>query len=483
MKDGRLAFVNNVVSENGTTPGEAVPAIAIHNEFSDTSDPSQRDIIRNNSFYENDGPAILSSGNGVDINSNIFVEGVDPVVADQSTTVDPLLRYNIFWDTDILLVDDDADSIKVLRTIIDTLEQVTTPTVFIVPDIVLDSPDTLLLIGETHDFFIDVGAYREFYGFEALEIPAGVDEDTVNVAGRVRWTPAIADTGRYQIRVNVKDPSKIDHLLSYPLRVAETEPGTTPKPPVLQFSFMPDTTGAIDDLNALDPLFSTAASAGSNQYADPELLSPASPFRNFILDGTSPAIDGGYPVVALDDINNTPNDVGSTGGPANAGNQASGAYDELEITSLPDTVAKGGQTYVFDVTTSPLTTIQRVDVLQGPATMASVFNGERPPIEWVPTIADTGSFLVGIFVTGTNVEGAGSTSASASSRRMRRRSSPALPSRAPSRTRPTATRCWLPTPMGTASPSVSSAVPKGLPWTRAESSAGLQPRVMWERRR
>ena len=406
VEDGRLIFVNNVVSENGTTPGDAVPALTVHNEFSDTSDPSQRDVIRNNTFHDNDGPTILSSGNGVDLNSNIFVEGVEPVVIDQSTTVDPLFRYNIFWDSDIILVDDDADSIKVLRTIVDTLEQEAAPAaVFLVPDVVLDSPDTLLLIGETHDFFIDVGALREFYEFEALEIPAGVDEDTVNVAGRVKWTPAIADTGRYQIQVNVKDFSKIDHLLSYPLRVAETEPDTTPKPPVLQFSFMPDTTGAIDDLNALDPLFSTAASAGSNQYADPELVNPTSPFRNFIMHGSSPGIDGGYPVVTLDDINNTPNDVGSGGGPANTGNQASGVYDELEITSLPDTVAKGGQTYVFDVTTSPTTTVQRVDVLQGPATMASVFNGERPPIEWVPTVADTGSFLVGIFVTGTNVEG------------------------------------------------------------------------------
>ena len=417
VKDGRLRFFNNIVSENGMFPGEDVPLIELANEFDDTSDPDQRDFIRNNTFFDNDGPTILSSGNGLDLSSNIFQEGVEAVVVDQSATADPVFRYNIFWDSDILFVDEEMDSIKVERTVRDTIvkEQPGIPSfelVYTIPDFVLFEPDTLIIFteGETtsevHDYFIDVGDFRDFWEFKALSVPEGVDPSVVVDEGRVTWAPTIADTGRYQIEVEIKDPSKIDNLLTYPLRVVTVWPPLElpPIPPIIDFSFVADTTGAINGLNALTPAFGTAASAGSNLYADPLLISPEPPFRNFILNGGSPGIHGGDPTVLFDDVNKTPNDVGFQGGPTNGGGPNSGTFAEIEITTLPDTVAKAGETYTYPLETDPVVTIQRVDILQGPPTMAAAF-GTLPPIDWVPTDADAGTFLVGVIVTVTNDEG------------------------------------------------------------------------------
>ena len=416
VKDGRLRFFNNKVSDSGTFAGEDVALIELDNEFADTSDPDQRDFIRNNTFYDNNGPTVLSSGNGLDLNSNIFVEGVEPIVIDQSATVDPVIRHNIFWDSDILFVDDELDSIKVARTVRDTTveEQPAVPPielVYIIPDFVLAEPDTLIIFTEgvtpeVHDFFIDVGDFRSFWGFTALNVPEGVDVDIVNDEGRVTWAPTIADTGHYQIEVTINDPSKIDNLLSYPLNIATVwpPPELPPIPPVVEISFVADTTGAMTELNALEPAFGTAASSGSNLYVDPLLAKPEAPFRNFIPLGGSLAIHGGDPTVLYDDVNTTPNDVGYLGGPANAGNPASGVFSEIEITTLPDSVAKAGQTYAFPLEVNPAITIQRVDILQGPPTIAAAF-GKPPPIEWVPTDADAGTFLVGVNVTVTNDEG------------------------------------------------------------------------------
>ena len=416
VKDGRLRFFNNKVTENGTFAGEDVPLIEIDNEFDDTSDPDQRDFIRNNTFHDNNGPTVLSSGNGLDLNSNIFIEGVEPIVIDQSATVDPVIRHNIFWDTDILFVDDELDSINVARTVRDTTvqEQPVVPPielVYTIPDFVLSEPDTLIIFSEgvtpeVHDFFIDVGDFRDFWEFKALSLPAGIDASIVDSEGRVTWAPTIADTGHYQIEIEIKDPSKIDNLMSYPLNIATVWPPLPlpPIPPVVEISFVADTTGALTRLNALTPAFGTAASAGSNLYVDPLLINPEAPFRNFIPLGGSPAIHGGDPTVLYDDSNTTTNDVGYLGGPTNAGNPTAGVFTEIDITSLPDTVVKAGETYTYALVVNPAATIQRVDILQGPPTMAAAF-GKPPPINWVPTDADAGLFLVGTIVTVSNAEG------------------------------------------------------------------------------
>ena len=204
VKDGRLRFFNNTVSGNGMFPGEDVPLIELANEFDDTSDPDQRDFIRNNTFVDNDGPTILSSGNGLDLSSNIFQEGVEAVVVDQSATADPVFRYNIFWDSDILFVDEEMDSIKVELTVRDTIvpEQPGIPSfelIYTIPDFVLFEPDTLIIFTEgvtpeVHDYFIDVGDFRDFWEFKALSVPEGVD-----TSGRRRRGPRHlgADDRRY----------------------------------------------------------------------------------------------------------------------------------------------------------------------------------------------------------------------------------------------------------------------------------------------
>ena len=408
QEGGRLKFNNNVVRYNGA-PGGDTPLIDIHNTFADTF---QRDVIRNNTFYLNETPAILTSGNRTDISSNIFSgtagSGVPAIV--DSAAVGPLVRYNLFWDTDILLIEG-QDSIKVERVIRDTttLEELGVQ----VPDFVTNEPDTVAQVESLYEYDIEVEGNKPFYRFTPLTLPAGVSTDLLKNDGIIRWTPAEADTGRHEIRVEIITSSGGLGYLTYNVRVytPESFPDTTSQGPQVTVTFVPDTTGAIDSLNLADPVFSSAASAGDNLYGDPLFLNTT--ISRFEILAGSPGRDAGNPVIALwDPLQGgriRRNDIGHTGGPINSGLPAIGTHNELTLQALPDSVAtegvpwtydptvlEGGTFYVADVIRD--TTLPRIPMLP-PPTLTSVFGaGKKPPFTWTPTLADTGTYLIGIHV-------------------------------------------------------------------------------------
>ena len=393
VEDGHLRFFNNeIVGGSDQVPGVAV--VEVHNSLADTS---QRDEVRNNTFFNNKGPAIRTSSSRIDINSNIFSEQASPAIVDESTVDDPLIRFNIFWKPEILFISDTADSIKLTRTIVDTLtlEEAGVK----VPSFVRDIPDTLMTLGETYDFFIDVGNLRRFFIFSPLQLPTGVSSDEVATLGQITWTPTAADLGRSLVQVEIRSPQGLIDTLDYPIHVftVQTFPDTVDPGPIIRRTFVPDTTGALDNLNSLVPAFSSAASAGANLLVDPGLVSVG--INNFALDPASLAIDSGDSTIALKDRRpgGGRNDRGSKGGPGNTGSPESGSFDEPVITFLPDSIAVEGQPYTYDAILDGGERVAFVDLIQGPPTMGSVFGGGTP-ITWVPTLADTGSFFIGIVV-------------------------------------------------------------------------------------
>ena len=531
-QDGRLQFSNNVVRNNGSSH-DAVAVVEIHHTFADTT---QRDRIRNNTFYRNSPPAILSSGNRTDVNSNIFLDPGAPALRDQSSAADPLIRYNLFWETNVLYISDQSDTIQVAKALFDTLQfedvgisvpsfmTVTPPvktlrtvvdTVTLeelgvrIPPFVTNVPDTLTTVDKTHiynikvsgdsshysvkainlpatastalleqkrkiewnptlndtgrnritvqitdsvgaidtleyhlavftapnfpdtsifipvlndtgrtigmatedirievpvtvgqdyNFEIEVTGNRSAYNFNPLILPTGASSADVDDLGEINWTPTIADTGSNQIKVEIIDPTGNLGILDYKVRVfaSETFPDTSQKADIITATVVQDTTNAVNLLNALLPSFSSAASAGGNVFANPVFLDTT--INRFeLIAGQSPAIDAGDPAVALRDGLANRNDMGTYGGPVNSGAPTAGSFNELKITTLPDSVATEGQVYTFDVTLDPNTSINLVDLIQGPPNMASAF-GKRPPIQWTPTISDTGTYQIGVIV-------------------------------------------------------------------------------------
>ncbi|MFH1567326.1 MAG: right-handed parallel beta-helix repeat-containing protein [Gemmatimonadota bacterium] len=337
---GRLKFYNNNIRYNGVA-GSTSPTIEVHNTFTDTS---QRDLIRNNTFYHNETPVILTSGNRTDISSNIF-NGTSgsrvPAILD-SASVGPLVRYNLFWAQDVILVAG-RDSIKVTRVVRDTLTLAELGVQ--VPSFVTNQPDTVAKVGSPYEYRIQIrDNMGDKYNLQRdARTPAAL---SVTADGLVRWTPTAADTGRHEVKVELITllaPPDNFGFLTYNIRVytAASFPDTTSKGPQVTVTFVPDTTGAIDSLNALVPVFSSAASAGHNKYGDPKFLNVA--YDRFELSTGSPGLDAGNPVVAMQDAPSggrvRANDMGDTGGPANGGPPTVGAFTELTIQALPDSVA------------------------------------------------------------------------------------------------------------------------------------------------
>ena len=529
-QDGRLQFASNVVRNNGGFD-DTTAVIEIHHTFADTS---QRDQIRNNTFYRNSAPAIQSSGNRTDISNNIFLDPGTPALRDLSTTEDPLLRYNLFWEANVLYISDKSDTVQIAKASFDTLQFsevgisvpsfVTAPPVKTlvaisdtvtleelgrrVPAFVTNVPDTLATVNQTYSYTITVSGDSSQYAFKEVTLPSTVSSQTLEQDRRIEWTPTLNDTGRTQLKVEITTPggavdtleypvavftvsnfpdttvfipvlndtgrtigmatkdirievphtagesynfrievegnrsaynfnplilpagassSDVDNLgeinwattladtgsnriqveiidptgnlgtLDYKVRVfsSSTFPDTSLQADVITASVVQDTTNAINSLNALVPSFSSAASAGGNLFANPTFLDTT--INRFELVVGSPAIDAGNPVVALQDGTVNRNDIGNDGGPAHAGAPTPGSFSELKITSLPDSLATEGVVYNFDVTLDPSTSVNLVDLLQGPPTMAAAF-GQKPPLQWTPTIADTGTFQVGVIV-------------------------------------------------------------------------------------
>jgi|GEM_PF-1061336 len=269
---------------------------------------------------------------------------------------------------------------------------------------------------QLYEYDIDVKGDKSQYQFTALELPEGA---TVT-DGLINWEPTLTDTGRSQVSVKIVDPSGDADTLKHDIYVflPGTLPDTTSANRLITTTLTPDTTGAITALNALTPSFASAASAVGNVYADPAVLDTMVN-RFELLGGVSPGIDAGTPVSALNDQfrnnanpavpNENRNDMGYLGGPFNSGPPApeapDGTFFDLAITSLPDSVVMEGETFIYDPTLSPNASINIIDLITDvpgsslPPTMGpySPF-ATTPPIQWTPTLADTGSYLVGVTV-------------------------------------------------------------------------------------
>lgn len=539
-ENGHLKFYNNLVRDSGSE-ADTLAVLELRNTFTDTT---VRDEIRNNTFYRNPSTNIWTASPRTYISSNIFFDPQREVIRDASASATPLIDHNIFWETEVLYISDKRDSIKVQRTVRDTLTlakagiklpsaMTNSPNVrsltfrgdtlslaqlnVRIPPFVTNHPDTLIQVGRTHQYLVSVSGQTNQYQFRALQLPTGARLDNVSGVPRlVIWNPTINDTTSHPIRLQITDPSGTVDTLSYNLDVhnvlpdttgfrayrdasgrfagmyRETQtievPHTTGQPyrfdiqvssnkslyffrplqlpsgastslagqgiidwtptaadtgrsriemlitnPVgnldtlrygiyvftpqtfpdtattgllITSTLVPDTTAAINALNALTPTFSAAASAVGNLYANPAFLDTA--INRFeLIVGSSAGIDKGSPIVSLLDANKSANDMGFLGGPGNTGPPSpdTTSFSEVKVTTLPDSVVTEGQTFVYNPALSPNATIDLIDLITSvpgsslPATMGpySPF-GQAPPIRWTPTLADTGSYLIGVRV-------------------------------------------------------------------------------------
>ena len=403
VKDGRLQFLNNSVRFNGSSTG--APLLSLHNTFADTS---QRDHIRNNNFYLNDAPVLLTTGNRTDISSNIFfgtAEDDHAAIIDSAADESPLIRYNIFWDVDILTLSEERDTTQVVRTIRDT---VTLQDLDIsLPKFVTNRPDTIAQVGVTYEYDIETANDKSEYSFNRVttsDLPAAIATADWQ-AGILRWTPDSTDVGDNALRVEIiHTPTGQLNFLSYVLEVfsGEAFPDTTRVWPIVNISFEADTTGALNTLNSIVPSFSSAASAGNNLYEDPLFLNVE--ISSFLLTGSSPARDAGNPVVAYEDAlvsgGLVRNDIGVTGGPTNPGVPVAGTTTQVGATALPDSLVIEGGEWTYTPTQDQTKNIILIDPVPGhdnPPTLLATLGSQKPiPVVWEPTIADTGSWLVGL---------------------------------------------------------------------------------------
>ena len=94
------------------------------------------------------------------------------------------------------------------------------------------------------------------------------------------------------------------------------------------------------------------------------------------------------------------NNIGNLGGPGNGGAPTPDtSFTEIKITTLPDSVVTQGQVFTYNPTIDPAIPIDLVDLIPGfGAPTMGVFTtfSKQPPITWTPTIADTGSYLIGV---------------------------------------------------------------------------------------
>jgi hypothetical protein len=399
-----VEFLSNVLFKNGST-GSTVPILELHNT---TAAGGRNDVIRNNTFYRNPSPNILTSGNRTDIDSNIFFDPEGAAIIDASADANPLVRYNLFWETEIFLVGEERDPIGLVRTDRDTLN-LTDQGVF-VPYFVTAPPDTIGKVGELYQFEIPVEGNRPFFKFNPVTLPTGMSEELIVQQGLVSWTPTDTDTGRQAVEVGIVDPSGNSGSLIFHIHVFTEEDYPEVPGPVVIVTSHSDTTGGLNVLDKRVPVFSSAPSAGGNLYGDPLFTNPE--FNRFELQLTSPAYDAGNPIVSLQDpkggrLSNSDqdrNNIGNKGGPFLPNPPtANTSYSELVVTNLPDSVIVEGQEFVYDPVLDPAVKPTTVDYIAFPdfkTPSMEIYSpfGDRPPIHWTPTIADTGSHLIGIVV-------------------------------------------------------------------------------------
>ena len=264
--------------------------------------------------------------------------------------------------------------------------------------------------GQAYNLNIGVTGNRAQYFFNPSILPAGVSSTKVNEEGVIDWATTLADTGSNEIKIEIIDPNGNDETLNYKVFVfaAADFPDTAQTTQVITTTVVPDTTGAVTAINALLPSFSVAASAVGNIYANPVLLDTV--VNRFELVTGSPGIDAGTPISSLvDGVGKNRNDIGVGGGPNNAGAPTPDtSFTEIKITTLPDSVVTEGQVFTYDPTLDPTTTIDLIDLIPGfgaPTMGTFTTFGRLPPITWSPTIADTGSHLIGINVITSSSQG------------------------------------------------------------------------------
>ena len=392
MNRGQLSFYNNIVRENGES-GAGRGLVEIHNTMADTARP---DTIRNNTFHNNNSPAINTSGGRVDISSNIFSTGVDPAIAIPSQLDTPLVRYNMFWNWDLLYVSDNADSIKVSRTVRDTLtledQGVSVPSFF------TNEPDTVAQVGVEYEYVIGVEGNVDFYIFKARKTPLDASASLIEEERTIRFTPTVDDVGSHEVLVEIFPPGGgANEFLKYRIEVftAEDFPDLTDTGPEVEISQVPDTTGAVAALDALVPGWAADdENVGGNLVDDPEFFNLA--VLRFELKQTSPARDAGNPVAEMNDHDRSGtgprNDMGRFGGPRTAGTPAPGKHTALLIDTLPDSVVEVGQEFTYDPVFEPAQEVIHVDFRRGPTELTKILG--LPPLSWTPVLADTGKYLV-----------------------------------------------------------------------------------------
>ena len=257
--------------------------------------------------------------------------------------------------------------------------------------------------GENYNFTIGVTGNRSQYFFNSQILPTGVSSTKVSEEGIIDWATTLADTGSSEVKIEIIDPAGNNETLNYKIFVfaAGDFPDTSQTTQVITTTLVPDTTGAITALNALVPSFSVAASAADNIYANPTVLDTT--VNRFELITGSPAIDKGTPNSSLvDAVGKNRNDIGHQGGPNNGGSPTPDtSFSEVKITTLPDSVVTEGQVFTYSPTLDPSAIIDLIDLIPGfgaPTMGAFTTFSKLPPITWTPTIADTGTHLIGINV-------------------------------------------------------------------------------------
>ncbi len=262
---------------------------------------------------------------------------------------------------------------------------------------------------QNYHFDIQVQGGKTGYFFTPFSLPSGASSSQVVNQGIIDWNPTLADTGRSNVRVEIINPVGNIDTLTYNIFVFKPEafPDTSLSAPIITTTLIPDTTAAITALNALIPSFSLAASATGNLYANPVVLD-TTVNRFELIAGSSPAINKGTPTISLNNaVGSNRNDIGNFGGPNNGGSPQpdTTSFSEIKITTLPDSVVTEGQVFTYNPVLSPNANIDLVDLIENvsgssiPPTMNRFTTfGQLPPIKWTPTLADTGSYLIGVRV-------------------------------------------------------------------------------------
>ena len=392
MRGGQLSFYNNIVRGNGES-GIGRGLVEIHNM---TADTSKADTIRNNTFHNNNSPAITTSGGRVDISSNIFSNGTDPAIANPSMLDTPLVRCNMFWNWDLLFVSDSVDSIKVLKTVRDTLtleEQGVS-----VPSFFTNEPDTVAQVGVEYEYVIGVEGNTDFYIFKARKTPLDASVSLIEEERTIRFTPTLDDVGSHEVLVEIFPPGGgANEFLKYRIEVftAEDFPDITDPGPQVEISLVPDTTGAVAALDALVPgWIAEEVHVGGNLVEDPEFFNLD--VLRFELKQTSPARDAGNPIAEMNDHDRLGPGCATIwaglGGPGRQEFPLPEGTTELLITTLPDSVVVVGQKFTHDPVFEPTQEVIHVDFHRGPTELTKILG--LPPLSWTPVAADTGKYFV-----------------------------------------------------------------------------------------